>query len=106
MLGMNISIILISLLIGTSIGYIYGLSFVSQQKKALSLEHKIHAPSRYPRLFIVSGALRITLFACFLWFLLRQFETDFILVVISFFTAFWYAIVRKGNILHGRSGSR
>lgn len=98
---------LTSLVIGSFVGYLYGLSFAYTQRKALSAAQQVTEKSSSSRQIIfIAGLLRILVFSCFLFFLLRLTKTDLILVMISFFTLFWFAIISKGKSLYGGSQSR
>lgn len=92
---------LLSILIGTLIGFIYGLSFLGQRKKALSHYSKLESidiSKIHAKIFLLS-ILRIVCLLFFIFYLLRLKSTNLIIVLIFFLLAFWLVILKDERII-------
>ncbi|HSC24741.1 MAG TPA: hypothetical protein VLB80_00790 [Candidatus Babeliales bacterium] len=83
---------MISIILGLIIGTVYGLFFVAQQRRALSLGHVSLLYYLFSSLLF--SCIRCIIFAFCIIYVLRSSSIDLILVLISFSLAFWY-IIRK-----------
>jgi len=83
----------ISVIIGISIGYFYGLSFVTQQKRAFFIQH-FHRKKQFILSFCLSIGRLLLLYVCFSY-LLHYPAIHSILLVISFMGAFWFIVINK-----------
>lgn len=90
----DIKLILLCLL-GSGTGYAYGLMFMYNKQRALSLANTS------PRLLLVGlGVLRFGLLIAFLVYLLRMEMFRSILTLLSFLVTFWLIIIQKGLMHH------
>ena len=87
--------VIISCLLGLGTGYVYGLLFMYNKQRALSLAPKS------PRLLLIAlGVLRFGLLIAFLVYLLRMEMIRSILTLTSFLVTFWLIIIQKGLMHH------
>jgi len=90
--------LLISILVGCCIGYLYGLLFVYQKKGAF-LNHQLYGiQSSVKQIFLT--VIRISMIAIIIWYLLLLPKIDFILVIVSFFLFFWIVVMQYKGALH------
>ena len=85
---------LLSFFIGLGIGFLYGLSFLFQGKKALSL-FKLGSKKVVFFRAVTFFALRIIILAIILFILLPLKFIKPIIVVLGFIVAFWTLIIMK-----------
>lgn len=83
----------VSLLLGCLTGLLYGLSFLSQGKKALSSLLR-SVKSAYAQLLFLTLS-RILAFGASLYFLLLMGTIHFILFLVSFLATFWIIILKQ-----------
>ena len=89
---------ILSFVIGLTLGFIYGFSFVVQKRKALPLflkKFKLNHPEY--AIFIKSISffiLRIAFLGIILYYLLPIEWINFILVVLGFLISFWAVILK------------
>src|SRR5271163_607894 len=89
----------VSLIIGFSTGIMYGLFFLLQSKKRVQSFSETTISSsqplkRYHSSFVLFSALRVLTLFTLWYFLLRSPINHLILVLVSFFTAFWLVIFK------------
>jgi hypothetical protein len=89
---MSFELVATSILLGSLIGLIYGLFFLTEKRRAFftSTHPSILASSKIKR--ILFACARIFLFASILVYVLRSLQIQFILVLIFFFITFWLVI--------------
>ena len=91
-IGYRISMI-ISIMLGLLIGTLYGLFFVMQQGRALSLNQATFI--RHLTQSISLSCIRFIILAMCVLYILHSSAIDLILILISFTTAFWYIVHNK-----------
>lgn len=91
----------ISIIIGISIGYFYGLSFVTQQKRAFFIQ-KFHRKKQFIFSFCLSIG-RLLLLCGFFGYLLHYPAIHSILLIVSFMGAFWFMVLNKRVYPHERT---
>jgi hypothetical protein len=85
--------IALSLIIGCSIGLVYGLSFALQQRRVF-LDHTTSPKSSILiALFLLS--FRLIFFALTLLYILHLPSINLILILMSFIVTVWYCITHK-----------
>lgn len=95
---MNTTMFFLAPLVGTILGYIYGLSFLATRKKAFSYYQDYQDNPQYKKnLFAIAALniLRIFFFIFILWYVLRYSTLNAMLVLAAFFIAFWITIIKK-----------
>ena len=83
----------ISIIIGISVGYFYGLSFVIQQRKSFFIQ-QFHRRRQFIFSFCLSIGRLLLLCGCF-GYLLHSPAIHSILLVVSFMGAFWFIVLNK-----------
>jgi hypothetical protein len=84
---------MISIALGSLIGILYGLSFVNQQKRALSIKHTTF--TRHLISAIVLSSARCTIFALCIVYILHSPSINPILILLSFALTLWYIVRNK-----------
>ncbi len=104
---MELYTVALSLIIGFSIGIIYGLFFLLNGKKRVLIptqdSHNPRSHKRHYLSFLLSSCMRITTLIILWYFLLRSPTIHFILVLVSFITAFWLVILKDRAKTHDRN---
>ncbi len=83
---------MLSLILGLSIGTVYGLFFITQQRRALSLERTSFA--HHLMKSVIFSVARLTILAVAMVYILHSSSINPILVLISCVLAFWF-VMRK-----------
>lgn len=79
-----------SLIIGSLLGFFYGLVFALQQRRVFSLAHL--GQKTIFTTFLFSG-VRLTIFALSVFYVLHSPSINLILVILSFMVTAWYCIL-------------
>lgn len=89
---MPISALFYSTLIGLTAGYIYGLAFVTQQKRVFL--HSYQKNSTLLLITIMNPILRLIVLAIGFYYLIFCSFTHSLLMLGCFIAAFWYQLLR------------
>jgi hypothetical protein len=90
MLLSSYTLMISSLALGSLLGILYGLSFFTSKKKALSYSSK-------PTSFVVHSSTRLIIISLIFYYLLLQPGLNYILILISFFVTLWITILTKSD---------
>jgi len=101
---MNILQILSSIILGSTIGILYGLFFMHQKKQILAMNNQDSAVPTFKKTILRSLLSIIRLaFLSILWlFLLRSTSFLFILVLPCFLISFWLILLKQKARLNER----
>lgn len=100
---MQIASYVISIITGIALGFLYGLSFLATEKKALFAASNLTNPSMAFSTSVVKRMARIIIFALSYYYLLHHFGIHSILLLLFFFIAFWLIILTKREpTTHGK----
>ena len=89
-------------IIGLSIGYLYGLSFIYFKRRAFLLARTTTKRNRW-YLFIAPTLIRLTLFLSAFYYLVHTTRVHFLLSLLCFVVAFWMTILHIKVDQHDKS---